>query len=318
MAIECSVVVPVFNEEAVIAEFNRRLGDVLAKTGMRYEILYVNDGSTDRSMELLREFGSRNQAIRVISFSRNFGHQIAITAGLDMARGDAVVVIDADLQDPPEAILDLLAKWREGYQVVYAVRESREGEGLLKRWTARMFYRLLRRLTQVDIPLDVGDFRLLDRKVVEVLRKIRERHRFVRGLVSWVGYRQAGIPFRRQARYAGETKYPLRRMLKFAVDGMTSFSNVPLQIASYLGAVISVLSFLYICVVIVWKLFFSGYITGIASTLVMVLFLGGIQLLFLGVIGEYLGRIYDEVKGRPLYVIGELVNVSEQDRPRDR
>ena len=238
-------------------------------------------------------------------FARNFGHQIAVTAGLDYSRGDAVIIIDADLQDPPEVILDLIAKWREGYEVVYAVRAEREGETWFKKTTAALFYRLIYRITDVKIPLDTGDFRLLDRKVVNVMCKMRERHRFLRGMATWVGFKQIGVEYNRAARFAGETKYPLKKMLKLALNAITGFSYFPLQVATYLGFIAAGLSIVTIPVVIILRMTSSPQFTGQATTLIVVLFLGGVQLISLGIIGEYIGRIYDEVKGRPLYIVAE-------------
>ncbi|MBM3267170.1 MAG: glycosyltransferase family 2 protein [Candidatus Sericytochromatia bacterium] len=300
-----SVVVPIFNEEAIVPELHSRLTSALGAIGETYEVLLINDGSRDRSLDLMRAAAAADSRVRVVDLSRNFGHQIAITAGMDYARGKAVVVIDADLQDPPEVIAKLVARWREGYQVVYAVREHRVGETAFKKVTAAAFYRLIRRITNVDIPVDTGDFRLMDRSVVDALKRIREKHRFVRGLVSWVGFRQTGVTYVRQERFAGETKYPLRKMLKFAFDGITSFSFVPLQMATYLGFAVSGLSFLAICWVLVETLVFHETVQGWSSLMVAVLFLGGIQLMTIGLIGEYVGRIYDEVKGRPLYLVRE-------------
>ena len=306
-----SIVAPVFNEEAILPEFYRRVTAVMAELGEPYEIVLVNDGCRDGSPEIMRALHEEDPRVKIVSFSRNFGHQIAITAGTDFAHGEAVVVTDADLQDPPEAILDLIAKWREGYQVVYAVRAERQGETWFKEFTARLFYRLVAGITHVDIPLDTGDFRLMDRSVVETMKRMREQHRFMRGLSSWVGFKQTGVEYVRHERYAGETKYPVRKMLKFAMDGITGFSYVPLQLATYFGFVIAALSLIGIVLTISLRLFGNTAFYGQASTLVSVLFLGGIQLIFLGVIGEYLGRIYDEVKGRPLYIVAEALGFDE-------
>ncbi len=310
-----SVVVPVYNEEAILPELYRRLTDVMEGLGEPYEILFVNDGSRDHSLQIMHALHRQDPRVKVISFSRNFGHQMAITAGLDYARGDAVVIIDADLQDPPEVIPDLVAKWKEGYEVVYAVRTEREGETWFKELTAKLFYRLIRRITNVDIPLDTGDFRLMDRQVVETLRAMRERHRFMRGMSSWVGFRQTGVPYRRQARFAGETKYPFNKMLKFALDGITSFSYMPLQIATYLGFGIAALSALFIVFVVIARLSGLQAFAGQATTLVAVLFLGGIQLISLGILGEYVGRIYEEVKERPLYIVSKTWGVEGPSVP---
>ena len=300
-----SVVVPIYNEEPVIPELYRRMVQVMEAIGEPWEMVCVNDGSRDRSLELLLDLHHRDPRIRVVSFSRNFGHQIAITAGLDYARGDAVVIIDADLQDPPELIQTMVDRWREGYHVVYAVRTERKGERWFKLWTARLFYRLMRRITDVDIPLDTGDFRLMDRQVVVSLRRLRESNRFMRGLSSWVGFRQIGVEYEREPRFAGETKYPLGRMLRLTMDAITSFSYLPLRLATYFGFFLAFLSLLGIVITVILRLSGNNAFYGQASTLVAVLFLGGIQLIFLGIMGEYLGRIYDEVKRRPLYIVHE-------------
>ncbi len=308
-----SIVAPVYNEEAILHELYRRVSQVMdAQFGEPWELVLVNDGSWDRSYEIMLELHEQDPRVHIVNFSRNFGHQIAITAGMDYAQGQAVVIIDADLQDPPEVILDLAAKWREGYEVVYAIRRERKGETWFKLWTAKMFYRIINKITGVNIPLDTGDFRLLDRKAVDALRQIREHHRFMRGLSVWIGFRQTGVTYVREERFAGETKYPLRKMLKFAMDGITSFSYLPLQLATYMGFTIAGLSILGIILTIILRLSGSKAFYGQATTLVMVLFLGGIQLISLGIIGEYLGRIYDEVKNRPLYIVDEAVGFEDK------
>ncbi|WP_322513303.1 glycosyltransferase family 2 protein [Chloroflexus sp.] len=310
-----SVVAPVYNEEQLIAEFCRRVIAALEPLGEPFEVVLVNDGCRDRSPEIMRELHERDPRIKVINFSRNFGHQIAITAGTDYATGKAVIVIDSDLQDPPEVIPDLIARWREGYQVVYGVREEREGETWFKKTTAAIFYRLIVRITNVKIPVDTGDFRLMDRKVVDALKRMREHHRFMRGLSAWVGFRQTGVPYRRHARAAGTTKYPLRKMLRFALDGITSFSYLPLQLATYLGFIVAAISMIFLLVVFIMRLANPAAAEpafyGQASTLASVLFLGAVQLISLGIIGEYVGRIYDEVKGRPLYIVAETLGIAE-------
>lgn len=300
-----SIVAPVHNEEFLVSEFCRRVIAVMEPLGELFEVVLVNDGSSDRSPQIIRAFHEEDARVKMIDFSKNFGHQIAITAGIDYARGQAVVVLDSDLQDPPEVIPELIERWREGFQVVYAVRKEREGETAFKKATAAFFYRLIRRITSVDIPADTGDFRLMDRRVVDALTRMREQKRFMRGLSAWVGFRQTGVPYRRDARKAGETKYPLRKMIRFALDGITAFSYLPLQLATVLGFIIAPFSLLGLLAVIFLRLTGSQAFFGQASTLVSVLFLGGVQLIFLGIIGEYLGRIYDEVKRRPLYIVAE-------------
>ncbi len=307
-----SVVVPCFNEEGVLHELYRRVKQVMDQTGESWELVLVNDGSHDRTSEIMRELRAADPRIKVVDFARNFGHQIAFTAGVDFAQGDAVVVIDADLQDPPELILEMIERWQAGYEVVYAVRTERRGETWFKEFTAKLFYRIIYRITDVDIPLDTGDFRLMDRKVVEAMKQMKERHRFIRGMTSWVGFRQTGVAYVRQERYAGETHYPFRKMFKFALDAITGFSYLPLQLATYLGFAIAGLSAVAALIVVYARLFVGTTpFYGQATTLVSVLFLGGVQLITLGIIGEYLGRIYDEVKGRPLYLVRETLGFEE-------
>jgi dolichol-phosphate mannosyltransferase len=284
----------------------------LEQTGETWELILINDGSRDRTASLMAELHQHDRRVHYLDFARNFGHQIAVTAGMDYAQGEAVILIDADLQDPPALILEMIQKWQEGYHVVYAVRSAREGETWFKLTTAKLFYRLIHRITDVEIPLDTGDFRLMDRKVVQAMRQMKERHRFIRGMTSWVGFRQTGVTYVRQERFEGSTKYPIRRMIKFAWDAVTGFSYVPLQIAMYLGFFISAINALFIPVVIVTRLSGNQAFAGQATTLVMVLFLGGVQLISLGIVGEYLGRIYDEVKGRPLYVVSEAVGFEQE------
>jgi dolichol-phosphate mannosyltransferase len=303
--IKFSIIAPIYNEIDNIPELYPRIRDVMDKTGEKWELIMVDDGSRDGSTDLIRDLHAQDPRIRPVIFARNFGHQIAVTAGLDYSRGEAVIIIDADLQDPPEVILEMIQKWREGYEVVFAVRSEREGETWFKEFTARTFYRIIYRITDVDIPLDTGDFRLLDRKVVEVMNQMRERHRFLRGMSVWVGFKQTGVTYKRAARYAGETKYPFRKMLKFATDAITSFSYFPLQLSMYLGFAAAGISILAIPVVIVLRASGSGAFFGQATTLISVLFLGGVQLISLGILGEYIGRLYDEAKGRPLYTVSE-------------
>jgi len=306
-----SVVAPCFNEEGVLHELYRRISGVLDSSGESWELVLVNDGSRDRTPEIMRELHAQDARVKVVDFARNFGHQIAVTAGMDYARGDAVVLIDADLQDPPELILEMLAKWREGYEVVYAIRAERKGETWFKEFTAKAFYRIIYKITDIDIPMDTGDFRLMDRKVVNALKTMHEKHRFMRGMSVWVGFRQVGVKYVRAERYAGETKYPLRKMLKFAMDGITSFSYFPLQLATYIGFASALIAVLGIIITVILRLSGSHAFYGQATTLVSVLFLGGVQLICLGILGEYLGRIYDEVKGRPLYIVREALGFGE-------
>lgn len=301
-----SVVAPVFNEEETLPHFYGRVTKVMSELGEPFELLFVNDGSIDGSYMLMQDMHQRDARVRVVNFSRNFGHQIAISAGLDYARGQAVIVMDADLQDPPEIIPLLVARWKDGAEVVYAQRTRREGETGFKLFTAAIFYRLIERITSIAIPRDTGDFRLLDHRVVETLVKMREQHRFMRGLSAWVGFRQEAVQYVRQERFAGSTKYPLWKMLRFSLDAITSFSHVPLQLATTCGFILAAISLIGILVAIFLRLF-TGAIVGQASTLILVLFLGGIQLIFLGIIGEYLGRIYDEVRSRPLYVVRDVL-----------
>jgi dolichol-phosphate mannosyltransferase len=303
--IKFSIIAPIYNEFDNIPELYPRIRDVMDQTGESWELIMVDDGSQDGSTDLIRDLQAQDLRIRPVIFARNFGHQIAVTAGLDYSRGEAVIIIDADLQDPPEVILEMIQKWREGYEVVFAVRSEREGETWFKEFTARTFYRMIYRITDVEIPLDTGDFRLLDRKVVDVMNQMRERHRFLRGMSVWVGFKQTGVTYKRAARYAGETKYPFRKMLKFATDAITSFSYFPLQLSMYLGFAAAGISILAIPVVIVLRSSGSGAFFGQATTLISVLFLGGVQLISLGILGEYIGRLFDEAKGRPLYIVSE-------------
>lgn len=301
-----SIVAPVFNEEETVPHFYQRVIAVMEQVGEPFELILVNDGSRDGSFAVMQKLHQQDPRVRVIDFSRNFGHQIAISAGLDHARGDAVVIIDSDLQDPPEVIMQLIAAWKNGAEVVYAQRSKRVGETRFKLVTAAAFYRLIERITAIQIPRDTGDFRLLDRRVVKALVAMREQHRFMRGLSSWVGFRQVAVQYERHERFAGTTKYPLRKMLKFSLDAITSFSHVPLQLATTFGFILAGISLIGILIAVILRIF-TGAIAGQASTLILVLFLGGIQLIFLGIIGEYLGRIYDEVRARPLYIVREVL-----------
>jgi dolichol-phosphate mannosyltransferase len=303
-----SVVVPAHNEEAVIEELVARLGAVMDKLDGDSEVILVDDGSQDRTFELMQAAAHADPRIRVVRLSRNFGHQLAITAGTDLAAGDAVVVVDADLQDPPEVILELAARWREGYDVVYAIRDIREGETRFKRLTASVFYRSFNRISNIKIPLDVGDFRLVDRRALDVFTRMRESNRFVRGMFSWIGFTQTGVLYRRGERFAGETNYSLRTMLGFALTGVVSFSSAPLRAALKLGFIVSLIAF----ALGIWSLIVkaTGFynVPGWTSIVVVTTFIGGIQLVVLGVIGEYIGDIHTEVKGRPLYVVSDYEN----------
>jgi glycosyltransferase involved in cell wall biosynthesis len=306
---EVSIIVPLYNEEEVIAEMHNKLSLVMSDSGWTFEIILVNDGSHDRTLELARKICQSDKSVKLVNLSRNFGHQFAITAGMDRSVGQAVVVIDADLQDPPEVIIDMIRKWEEGFQVVYGVRTKREGENWFKLTTATLFYRLLKRVTSVDIPVDTGDFRLVDRRALDVFLSMRERSRFVRGMISWVGFKQAEVKYVRHERFAGETKYPFSKMLKFAVDGLLAFSQLPLKLASSLGLVSAAVSFGFMVYgVILYYFYPDKVIPGWSSLFSAVLFIGGIQLICLGVLGEYIGRIYDEVKNRPLYIVDEVMN----------
>lgn len=314
-----SIVVPMYNEEGTIQRFFERMEGVRAIFASRFgitreqlEVIFVNDGSRDASFAMLRQICVENGGYVLLNLSRNHGHQTAITAGIDAAKGDAVAVIDGDLQDPPEFIADMYAKIREGFDVVYAVRKKREGETFFKLFTAKLFYRLLKKLTNVDIPVDTGDFRIMSRRVVNVFCSLRERHRFIRGMVSWVGFRQTGLEYERNERFAGETKYTLSKMLKFAFDGITSFSAVPLKLSSYLGILTACAGFLYALYIVYLRLFTNIPIQGWSSIVVIVLLLGGVQLLALGMIGEYLGRIHDESKHRPLYIVENFYDAEHQ------
>jgi dolichol-phosphate mannosyltransferase len=309
---EISVVLPVFNEIETLDELRSRLLKVLVACGRTFEIVLVDDGSSDGSFERMATFAREDRRIRAVKLSRNFGHQMALTAGVDAARGRLVAVMDADLQDPPELLLEMIAKADEGFEVVYAVRAAREGEGAFKKLTAHVFYRLMRRWTNVSIPVDVGDFRLMGPKALAAFRSLRERHRFIRGLTAWVGFRQTGVSYVRPARAHGDTKYPFRKMAKFALDALTSFSYVPLQLATWLGFGVSAFSFFYILVVLVLKILHIN-VPGWTTLMVFVLLIGGVQLMVIGVFGEYLGRIYEEIKGRPLYLVDEVVEESEEE-----
>ena len=306
-----SLVLPIYNEEETIPELVRRLGELMDQLDGDAEVILVDDGSSDSSYETMLAARELDPRFKLLRLSRNFGHQIAVTAGLDVASGDAVIVMDADLQDPPEVALELAARWRDGYDVVYAVRAERQGESRFKEATAAGFYRLFKRMSDVDVPLDVGDFRLVDRRALDAFRSMRESNRYVRGMFSWIGFRQVGVPFTREERFAGETKYPLRKMIKFATDGIVSFSAYPLRLALKLGFLVSAFSFVLGVVFLVSQLAGLYSVPGLASIAVFVAFLGGIQLLLLGIMGEYIARIHDEVKGRPLYLVSETQGLED-------
>jgi len=309
-----SIVAPIYNEEGNIDVLYERICEVMNSTGETWELVAVNDGSRDRSLEMLQELSQKDPRVRVVNFARNFGHGIAVTAGLDYTSGAAVVIIDADLQDPPEMILEMIERWKAGYQVVYAVREERKGESWFKLLTAKVFYRLIYRITDVDIPMDTGDFRLMDRQVVEELQSMREHNRFIRGLTSWIGFKQTGVNYVRQARHSGETKYPLSKMVRFAMDAITGFSYFPLQIMVYFSFILGVLAILAIPIVSILRLALgSGFLGGQVTTIVLLLLLSSFQLFFLFIMGQYVARIYDEVRGRPLYVV-ESTSGFDSDR----
>jgi dolichol-phosphate mannosyltransferase len=311
-----SVIVPCFNEEEVIEHTNERLARALGEITPDFEIIYVDDGSKDRTAELLHSIQAGSPKVRVIRLSRNFGHQIAVTAGVEYARGEAVVLIDADLQDPPEVIADMVVKWREGYHVVYGQRVDRPGETKFKLWTAKMFYRFINRLSEVPIPLDTGDFRLMDRSVVDALGRMREKHRLLRAMTSWVGFRQVAVPYSRAERFAGTSKYPLRKMLVLAIDGIVSFSAVPLKIVTTVGLAFSALSVIGILYAIIQRLFTDIWVPGWTLIFITVLLIGGLQFIFLGVMGEYIGRIYSEAKNRPLFLVMEELGFEQGQAPR--
>ncbi|MBW5447236.1 glycosyltransferase [Cohnella sp. CFH 77786] len=310
-----SVIIPMYNEEEVIPVTYSRLSKVMKATGEPYEMIFVNDGSRDRSAEIIRGIAFADESVKLIEFSRNFGHQIAITAGMDYAAGDAVVIIDADLQDPPELIPEMIDRWKSGYEVVYAKRIKRNGETRFKKWSASLFYRVLRASTDISIPVDTGDFRLIDRKVCDQMKRLPEKNRFVRGLVSWVGFRQTSVEYERDERLAGETKYPLKRMIKLSVDGITSFSYKPLKLAGYAGMLLSATGFLYLLYVLYMAIFTSRTGQGWPSLIGVMLIFNGFVLIMLGILGEYVGRIYEETKGRPLYIVKDSHGVEYPRSP---
>lgn len=302
-----SIIIPAYNEEEVLEEFYRRIIGVLDKTDSPYELVFVNDGSQDRTLQLLESLAQQDERVVVIDLSRNFGKEIAVSAGIDFARGDAVILIDADLQDPPELIPDLIQQWRNGYDNVYARRISREGESILKKATSYLFYRFIRKMTHIDIPADTGDFRLLSRRAIDALKQLPERNRFMKGLYAWIGYPAIAVDYRRDPRYAGETKWNYWKLWNFALEGITSFTEVPLKLASYIGGFIAFTAFCYGSYIIINTVVFGNDVPGYPSLIVTVLFLGGIQLIFIGILGEYLGRAFSEIKQRPLYLINKII-----------
>lgn len=309
-----SVVVPLFNEELVIDESYKRLKQVMGSTKENYEIIFVNDGSRDRTIDKVKSICNNDKNIKLINFSRNFGHQAAITAGMDLALGEAVIVIDADLQDPPEVMLKMIEKWKEGYQVVYGKRVKRQGETFFKKFTAKMFYRILKSMTTIDIPVDTGDFRLIDRKVCDAMIALPEKNRYVRGLVSWVGYKQTCVEFVRQERFAGETKYPLKKMMKLALDGITSFSYKPLIISGYFGSMAFLGGIVTSIFIIIKNIFNRTEVINFALIMSINIMMFGLILGSIGVMGQYIGRIFDESKGRPIYIIESTINYKRVDK----
>jgi glycosyltransferase involved in cell wall biosynthesis len=315
--IQYSVVIPAFNEEPVIAETYKRLKKVMDEIGEPYELIFINDGSSDQTGEILDEIHRNDPNLKAIHFARNFGHEAATTAGLDYASGQGIVIIDADLQDPPELIPNMIDKWKQGFEVVYGKRKQRKGESAFKKTTSAFFYRFLQRMTEINMPADVGDFRLIDRKVADALKNIREKNRYMRGIISWVGFRQTAIEFVREERWAGETKYNVKKLLHLAWDAITAFSYKPLKIATYLGFTLSGISFIYLLIVIFEKVFTQKTVPGWASLMAISLFFNGVVLIMLGLLGEYIGRIYEETKNRPLYVIHKAQGFNEKSSPNE-
>lgn len=304
-----SIIVPMYFEEKVVNECYNRLTSALSKSIPKYELIFVNDGSTDKTLVLLEEIAIKDSHVKIISFSRNFGHQIAVTAGLEKSKGEAVVIIDADLQDPPELIPEMIALWEKGYDVVYGTRKKRNGESLFKLITAKAFYRIMNKMSSIKIPMDTGDFRLIDRKVVEALKKMPEHNRFLRGMSSWIGFKNIPLEYERCERFAGETKYPFKKMLKLAMDGIISFSSKPLKLVEYIGLGTILISFALLTYLLIVR--FESVLLGSILILTLLIFIGGIQLLSIGIVGEYIARIYDESKGRPLYIIDREINFEE-------
>ncbi len=313
-----SIVVPIYNESGNIPELYKQISAVMDSTGEPWEMVTINDGSRDNSLQLLREINTKDPRMKVIDFARNFGHQVAVTAGMDFTQGDAVIVIDADLQDPPSVILELIAKWKEGYEVVYAVRTERQGESAFKLLTAKLFYRMIYRITDVNIPLDTGDFRLMDRRVVEAVSHMREHNRFIRGMTSWVGFKQTGVGYKRAARMSGQTNYPLRKMLKLAWDAITGFSYYPLQVAIYASLMFGLLAVIGVPIVAILRLAQPehGWFEGQATAIVLILLMASFMFFFFFVLGQYVARIYDEVRGRPLYIVADTFGMARDANSR--
>ena len=310
MTVKYSFVIPVYNEEKILPQLYRRMTDVIEQLKGSAELILVNDGSCDRSLQIIRELHQQDARVSYLSLARNFGHQIAVTAGLNFVQGEVIIILDADLQDPPELIPAMIEKWRQGYQVVYAQRTQRRKESWFKRFTAYLFYRLLKRLADVDIPTDTGDFCLMDRRVVDVLNSMPERNRYIRGLRAWVGFQQTSVQFEREPRFAGEVKYTFGKSLALALNGLVSFSKVPLRLSTYVGLLAAVAAILMAILVLYWRLFVPHTpLTGFTIILVAIFFLGAVQLVSIGILGEYIGRIYEEVKGRPLYTLAEVGGV---------
>ena len=309
---DISVIIPVYNEEKNIQNLYDRLSGVMRNLNVTYELIFVNDGSNDASIGLIKVLSKKHTEVKYISFSRNFGHQIAVTAGLDKTVGDAVVIIDADLQDPPELIIEMYQKRSEGFDVIYAKRKNRQGEGFLKLWTAKMFYRILSKMTAISIPVDTGDFRMIDKKIVEVLREMPEKNKYLRGQISWVGFNQTFVEYDRQERHAGETGYTYRKMLHFAFDGITAFSDVPLKIVTYFGFMVSIIAFFVAIYALFSKFIWEDSVPGWTSLMIAILFIGGIQMIAIGIIGEYLSRMNHNIRNRPLYIVHES-NIEEDN-----
>jgi polyisoprenyl-phosphate glycosyltransferase len=314
-----SIIAPMFNEEGNIALLYERIVKVMNSTEESWELILVNDGSIDRTPELMDDLAHHDPHVKTLHFARNFGHQIAVTAGIDHACGEAVVLIDADLQDPPELILEMIERWKAGYQVVYAVRDQRKGESWFKLVTAKLFYRVIYRITDVNIPVDTGDFRLMDRRVVEALKAMREHNRFIRGMTSWVGFKQTGVSYVREARHSGETKYPFRKMVRFALDAITSFSYFPLQIMVYVSLVLGILALLAIPVIVLLRLSMgTPFLGGQATTIILLLLMSSFQLFFLFILGQYVARTYDEARNRPLYIVASTVGFEDREALPER